>query len=36
MLAEYVDRGLDPALDKALKAFIFSPSVELSDAIERD
>jgi hypothetical protein len=36
MRAEYADRGLDPALDKALKAFMSSRKPELSDAIEED
>ncbi|MFM8516767.1 MAG: trimethylamine methyltransferase family protein [Nevskiaceae bacterium] len=36
MLAEYVDPGLDPAIDEALQAFMTQRRAQLSDAVEED
>lgn len=36
MLADYVDPGLDPALDEALKAFMSVRKSELSDVVEEE
>jgi trimethylamine--corrinoid protein Co-methyltransferase len=36
MLAEYVDPGIDPAVDEALLDFVARRRSELSDAVEED
>jgi trimethylamine--corrinoid protein Co-methyltransferase len=36
MLADYVDPGLDPAIDEALQAFMTRRRAELGDAVEED
>jgi trimethylamine--corrinoid protein Co-methyltransferase len=36
MLADYVDPGIDPAIDEALQAFMTRRRTELSDAVEED
>ena len=36
MLADYVDPGLDPAIDEALQAFMSRRRAELGDAVEED
>jgi trimethylamine--corrinoid protein Co-methyltransferase len=36
MLADYVDPGLDPAIDEALQAFMTRRRTELGDTVEED
>ena len=36
MLAEYVDPGIDPAVDEALRDFVTRRRAELGDAVEED